>query len=150
MLLFHLHKVQHSGDGRDVKGILQANLQHEAPKSALASTSSLQMGRQEGTSITSASTLHWLKFSHMVIPNCKGRWENSGRWLFAQQELEMGFGNSSQFLLHGTCKRQVFHVWEICDPFFLVSILATQLRYLVPSFIVPQANFTQHSDKIGE
>lgn len=48
ILLSHLHKVQQSGD-RNVKGVLQANLQHEAPKSALAPTSNLQTGKQEGT-----------------------------------------------------------------------------------------------------
>ena len=49
ILLSHLHKVQQSEDRRDVKGVLQANLQYEATKSALASTSSLQTEKQEGT-----------------------------------------------------------------------------------------------------
>lgn len=63
----------------------------------------------------------------------------------------MTFQNSSWSLpQRSQCKLQEHkHLFEkprTC--FFNVFILAAKAKYLVPRFIVPQAKFTEHSNKI--
>lgn len=79
----------------------------------------------------------------MAIPNCKGDWEKylcllRRKWKFLLIQ------NSNQSLAHRTCADSRDFpccVWKIKDLFFLVFILATQPKFLVPMFLVLQVNF---------